>query len=347
MKKIILILFVILMPSVSVADISIASFNIQNWGWNNGKNNAKVGEVLRRFDIIAVQELMNDREMESMVERLNQTTPYTWQYMASHPIGRGSYKEQYGFIWNNNVSYVSGAVVYIDDKDVFAREPMSAKFKSNKTGQEFALANIHVIFGNRVSDRSEEIRALASYWDWLHEVYPETAIALAGDFNLWPSHEYFRPLLRKVTPAITQRATTISPIDGRYANLYDNIFYDDRLNVARSGIFAFPQKFGMTHEQARDVVSDHVPVYIILGNARVDKSRLEGAVTDVEIIGMTCIDINKSHRDDLTKLPRIGEARADEIIKGRPWRDVEDLTQIRGIGVQTVVDIRNHPELCD
>ena len=169
---------------------------------------------------------------------------------------------------------------------------------------------------------------------------------LAGDFNLWSTHDYFKPLVSKVNVAIESGASTLSPKDGKYANLYDNIFYDSSVNVTDSGIFTFPQKFGMTHKEARSLVSDHAPVYITIGNAVVDTSKLEGVIKEVDIIGISCIDINSSHKEDLIKLPRIGDARAEYIIKGRPWKSIDELSQIKGIGAKTINNIKNHPELC-
>jgi endonuclease/exonuclease/phosphatase family metal-dependent hydrolase len=346
MKRLLLLLLLTLIPAISIADVSVGSFNIKHWGWNNDKDEARVAEILKRFDIIAVQEVMNDQAVKNMVTILNKTTDKKWQQMSSHPVGRGSYKEQYAFIWSDNVRYDSGAVVYIDDRDIYAREPLSAKFVSNKTGFEFVLANVHITFGDSVVDREEEIRALSSYWDWLGEVYPDTSRILAGDFNLWSHHDYFSPLVSKVNVAIESGATTLSPTDGKYASLYDNIFYDSSVNVTGSGIFTFPQKLGMTHKEARSVVSDHVPVYITIGNAKVDTSKLDGVIQKVDIVGISCIDINTSHKQDLMKLPRIGEARADDIIKGRPWSNVGELTKIKGIGSKTAQSIESHSELC-
>jgi hypothetical protein len=153
-------------------------------------------------------------------------------------------------------------------------------------------------------------------------------------------------LVSKVNVAIESGATTLSPTDGKYASLYDNIFYDSSVSVTGSGIFTFPQKLGMTHKEARSVVSDHVPVYITIGNAKVDTSKLDGVIQKVDIVGISCIDINTSHKQDLMKLPRIGEARADDIIKGRPWSSVGELTKIKGIGSKTAQSIESHSELC-
>lgn len=347
MRKILCVLFISLLPSIALADITVGSFNIKHWGWDNGKDQAKVAEIIRRFDIVAVQEVMKDKPVKEMVSILNKNTNKNWKYMTSDAVGRNSYQEQYAFIWNDNVSYDRGQVLYIDDKDIYAREPMSAKFISNKTGREFALATIHITFGDSISDRKDEIRSLSHYWDWLGEVYPNTPRILSGDFNLWYSHNYFDPLLSKSEEAITQGATTLSPKNGKYANLYDNFYYEPSLNVTSAGIFPFPQKFGITHKEARDSVSDHAPIYMTIGNSTFDDSKLQGVIQDVEVIGMSCIDINKSGKDDLANLPRIGEARAEDIIKGRPWKSIESLAKIRGIGIKTTQKIAKHPDLCD
>jgi competence protein ComEA len=37
------------------------------------------------------------------------------------------------------------------------------------------------------------------------------------------------------------------------------------------------------------------------------------------------VDINSATKDDLDKLPQIGSARADAIIKGRPYKGKDDL----------------------
>ena len=37
------------------------------------------------------------------------------------------------------------------------------------------------------------------------------------------------------------------------------------------------------------------------------------------------VDINSASRDELIKIPGIGEAIADKIIKGRPWKQKSDL----------------------
>lgn len=51
---------------------------------------------------------------------------------------------------------------------------------------------------------------------------------------------------------------------------------------------------------------------------------------------------NTAPRDDLMKLPRIGEEMANRIIENRPYDTVEDLLEVDGIGPKKLDDIRPH-----
>lgn len=67
------------------------------------------------------------------------------------------------------------------------------------------------------------------------------------------------------------------------------------------------------------------------------------------IVSMPCgegrININTATRDELTTLPRIGPKTADRIVTDRetngPFRDVTDLTRVKGIGPKTLIRIKD------
>lgn len=204
-SSIIATLFMLLALSAHANGLAIASWNIERLGHGSSKNYEALGIIGTHFDFIAVQEAMTAEGLEKLRASLEIASGEPWDMMYSHPIGRGSYKEKYAFIWREeSVAYESGAVVYLDRYDLYAREPYSARFIDLTTGEPFVAATVHIVFGRSVGDRTPEINELAEYWSWLHETYDDTPVLLLGDFNLSPTHAAWQPLLdRGAIPLIT------------------------------------------------------------------------------------------------------------------------------------------------
>ena len=59
-----------------------------------------------------------------------------------------------------------------------------------------------------------------------------------------------------------------------HANLYDNIWVDrdTKLKISQAGIISFPKILKLNHKDSRKHMSDHAPVYMTLGNAKLDES---------------------------------------------------------------------------
>jgi endonuclease/exonuclease/phosphatase family metal-dependent hydrolase len=266
------VLVLLLLSTLSIvtfaADLRVATWNIQRLGEGGQKSFPAMAEVIARVDFIAVQEIMSESALAELHEAVQARTGEPWGLLKSHLIGRGSYKEMYAFLWREAaVEYVDGAVVYLDHGDRFAREPLSARFKATGTGEEFVAATIHVLYGRSEADRIPEIEALGDYWDWLSEVYPETpTMIVMGDFNLPPSHAAWASVKASARPLVTRGASTLSSVNGKYANLYDNVWLGNgsSMGVTSAAVLAYPKLIGWTHAQARQFVSDHAPVVAIL-----------------------------------------------------------------------------------
>ncbi len=338
-----------LVPLFVQADVLVGSWNIKHLGWNNDKAMPQVAHVANHFDLLAVQELMDPAALARLEARLEEVSGEPWSSMASHALGRSSYEEHYGFLWREReVAYEDGAVVFIDRDDVFAREPYSARFRDVEAGDLFTLATVHVVYGDSVSERLPEVEALADYWQWLGETYPETPRLLAGDFNLAPEHDAWAPLRAAgAVPAVTEGASTLATTAGEYANLYDNLWYDaGRLAPDEQGILRFSELLPLAHQAARDRVSDHAPVYLALNGAALVATPATGGTLLASQPRTRCIDLNDSSARRLAELPHVGPARAEAIIDGRPWRAPGELTRISGIGDGRLGDIRGSGLLC-
>ena len=65
------------------------------------------------------------------------------------------------------------------------------------------------------------------------------------------------------------------------------------------------------------------------------------AVTGHKAKGVThIIDINRASQEELESLPGIGQVIARRIIEGRPYRTVDDLRRVKGIGEKRLAEIR-------
>lgn len=248
------------------ADINIGTWNLEHLSVRPTKDMAGIAKVARRVDFLAVQELMNEEGLKALESALERATGEQWSSMASHSTGRSSYKEMYGFIWRDKaVAYQDGAVTYLDRGDHFEREPYSARFRNLRDKTSFVAATVHIKYGKSTADRTEEIVLLGDYWTWLKETYDaNTNVMLMGDFNTPPSSTAWANLGVSAKPLVTEGASTLSTTDGKYANLYDNIFVAKvgTIKVNKVEVFHYPDLLGITHADGRKRVSDHAPIFL-------------------------------------------------------------------------------------
>ncbi|MCL7942266.1 helix-hairpin-helix domain-containing protein [Halomonas sp. ATCH28] len=338
-----------LLPLSTQADVLIGSWNIRHLGWDNDKAMPKVAHVANHLDLLAIQELMDTSALTRLEQEVEALSGEAWSSMASRELGHSSYTEHYAFLWRESeVTYADSAVVFLDHGDVFSREPYSARFRDVETGDLFTAATVHVVYGDSIGDRLPEIAALADYWQWLNEIAQGTPRLLMGDFNLAPDHDGWAPLRALgAEPAITDGQTTLGTTAGSYSNLYDNIWFEASvLDPSDRGILRFPDLLSMGHQEARDRISDHAPVYVGVNGAKLQTMHVVSGTPMPRNSTHECIDLNTSTISQLDELPHIGPARAEDIVEARPWASTDHLTRVNGLGTARVQEIQASDLLC-
>lgn len=272
MGRRLVILFFLFLFWTSAQAITIATWNTKHLGWGDKRDWNATATVVALYDFIALQEVMSEAAVKRLAQALEQQTGDSWSSLVSETsVGHSKrYQEFYAFIWREDViDYVGGAVVYLDPGDLFAREPFAARFQADDGQYRWTAATVHVVYGDSEDERRAEARQLDDYVSWLEENIAEgDPVILMGDFNLPPDSAGFRELSAVLEPAIQEGASTLSTKEGRYANLYDNIWYrPGKLSLREARIDKFPQSLGISHKEARKTVSDHAPLVIALGES--------------------------------------------------------------------------------
>ena len=249
--------------------ITIASWNLYNLGATT--NVEKRAEVIRRFDIVALQEVEKIEGLDNLLARVEAISGNDWEYIPSPRVGQGNAAEYYAFMYRTDrVAYVeeSSGVYPEPMPDDFSREPFFATFRAGEF--DFTLITVHITWGKLASLRTAECKRLALVWNYVQDLdSTEDDLILLGDFNRdRHTHSAFEPLgemgvIALLTEAGT-RTTFGKTTGGGY--WYDNIWIDPRYTQTEStGLVGAStpssNSYGAACAQLLKGVSDHCPVW--------------------------------------------------------------------------------------
>uniref|UniRef100_A0A8B9GW15 Uncharacterized protein n=1 Tax=Astyanax mexicanus TaxID=7994 RepID=A0A8B9GW15_ASTMX len=123
--------------------MKIASFNIQKFGkkkFQDPKVQSIVFKIVSRYDIVLILEVVDESEKtaETFLKDLNNSErPFSMK--ISKRLGRTVYKEQFLFLYREDVVNVTAMYQYEDnqagDVDAFEREPYIMRLASTNTGE--------------------------------------------------------------------------------------------------------------------------------------------------------------------------------------------------------------------
>jgi endonuclease/exonuclease/phosphatase family metal-dependent hydrolase len=203
-------------PAKAATRLLLATWNIANLGAQHRRPNdyALLAEVISWFDLVAVQEVKNDR---NGLDQLLAALPASWRTVYSDAAGNN---ERMTYLFDSTrvkTRELLGeiAVAPADLKNVklpdatvakfegFDRNPYIVSFEAGNT--VFCLVNVHLYYGDDTAKSALERRALEAYAvaRWCEREskskYALTpVIAALGDFNL-PKVEPTDPIFKALT----------------------------------------------------------------------------------------------------------------------------------------------------
>ncbi len=262
MKKLLLGIILLSYFQYSNAQVSICSWNLKDFGTSKSdKEISFIADVLKRYDIIAIQEVVagygGPQAVARLADELN-LKGSKWDFTISDPTSSSAYKtERYAFLWKTSKITRKGNA-WLEKKYhlVIDREPYYMTVVIE--GIEITLVNFHAI------TKSKQPETEVKYFKFLPANYLGKELLFLGDFNLTQSHTVFNPLKSLgYRPVLVNQKTSLRTkcIGGDcLASEFDNIFYNaSKVNFIRSGVIHFYENFSTINE-AR-LVSDHVPIY--------------------------------------------------------------------------------------
>ncbi len=286
----------IIPPKKLDKNVLICTWNIRAFGglteeWEANKNQSPkrdlqsllcIIEILKRFDIIAIQELKGD--FKALRHALKILGPHWSFLMTDVTKGSKGNGERLAFLFDTRKVKLSGLaceIVIPDDildknkvlnsnslQRQFARTPYGVSFAVGK--DTFVLLTLHVLFGTP-ANRIPELRAIADWIkDWADELHKwKHSLITLGDFNINkagdPTYEAFVSRGLHIPDDLQDIDRTV--FKKSYA-FYDQIaWFKDELSLkyVRGGVYDFRdysligRKY--TESEISWRMSDHFPLW--------------------------------------------------------------------------------------
>jgi endonuclease/exonuclease/phosphatase family metal-dependent hydrolase len=281
----------------SDSNLLVGTWNIRalggfhpDWDENPGspKRNlrslALVAEVVRRFDVIAIQEVK--RDTSAIRALLADFLGANWGMIVSDvTAGSGGNAERLAFIYDQRrvrPSGLAGEIVLppIEDQnrarlpaEQFARTPYIAGFVAGE--ERFVLLTVHIKYGDVPEDRLPELRALAEYAaveirDRARLAESEEAnVIVLGDFNI--DRRGDNPLFQTFVSTgliVPSELLGLKTTYGSEPKYYDHIAWFmgdfDMDYTGRAGVIDFAEAVyrQITLRQMSYRISDHFPLWV-------------------------------------------------------------------------------------
>ncbi|XP_038595800.1 deoxyribonuclease gamma isoform X1 [Tachyglossus aculeatus] len=283
-----LVVLLFFLSSEEALTLKICSFNVRSFGvakLENHKAMNVIVKVITRCDVILLMEIKDNsnRIGPALLQKLNSKSrdKKEFNYVISRRLGRNKYKEQYAFIYRENLVSVKNTYQVPDfqkkNGDVFSREPFVVRFFSPRTVvKDFVIIPLHTSPETSVL----EIDKLVDVFGDVKQRWKLENFIFMGDFNAdcsyVPKKSWKEIQLRTDPRFVWLTGDDLDTTVKESTNCaYDRIvIHGKSLRSAiipnSVNVFNFQVAYKMNEEEALQV-SDHYPVEVELKSLRWSK----------------------------------------------------------------------------
>eukprot|EP00404_Azadinium_spinosum_P030143 CAMPEP_0180557230 /NCGR_PEP_ID=MMETSP1037_2-20121125/1042_1 /TAXON_ID=632150 /ORGANISM="Azadinium spinosum, Strain 3D9" /LENGTH=392 /DNA_ID=CAMNT_0022573401 /DNA_START=48 /DNA_END=1223 /DNA_ORIENTATION=+ len=207
----------------------VGAWNVRNLGRKALQTDRArdVAKIVAEYDVIALVELRDHEVVEGLVEILGGL----YGPLASPPrLGTDHHKEVYAFLYRIASVKLLRSELLADPSDSWVREPFMGHFRASK-GFDFILSVVHIVWGDTVSKRRNEVEALCKKMTRIKKWDGERDVLLVGDFNLEPDDKAWDTARTAGWMPLLEGGSVKSMVGDTH--LYDNIWVS-RLHTAQS-----------------------------------------------------------------------------------------------------------------
>jgi deoxyribonuclease-1-like protein len=256
------------LPLKAQETVLIASFNIQAFGESKMNDRwvmERLAEVIRRFDIVAIQEIRSKDQLliPNLLNYVN-AGGARYEFLIGPRLGDTNSKEQYAFVYDASKVVTNQQCSYTlnDDVNLLHREPLIARFAvlTNRTQNpwRFSLANLHTdpdVAQREVDSMGGILREIRNFE---FSTAQEDDVILLGDLNAGPNQLGQIQNFANMRPLIANQMTNV-----RGTEIYDNILIDTNVTgefTGNCGVLSLQDFFKIQTQDALKL-SDHQPIW--------------------------------------------------------------------------------------
>ena len=273
-------------------NLLIGSWNIRSFGevlnsWRDRPDNMRrnlrslvyISEIIKRFDVIAIQEVKQDTSGIRLLQR--EFLGPDWGLIVSDVSAgaRGNY-ERLAFIYDKRrvtPSGLAGEIVLPSESDEnpskqFDRTPYIVGFQAGE--ERFSLLTAHIRYGSNPEDRLDEIKSLSRFIateirDRATAGGEEKNLIVLGDFNIDDRGD--NPLFQAFVSTgliVPEQLLNLKTTYSTKPKFYDQIAWFmgnlDLLSNNRAGVINFAGAVyrDISLRKMSFLISDHFPIWV-------------------------------------------------------------------------------------